>query len=114
TAPVEHPEVALQGGEFLMGDPFGEGYPSDGEGPVHRVTVSPFRMDVYTVTNRRFAAFVEATGYRTEAERIGSSIVFHALVTAPQSDIVGVAGGAPWWVDVRGANWRSPGGLGSD
>lgn len=39
------------------------------EAPVREVTVSGFWIDQFVVTNRNFAAFVAATGYRTVAER---------------------------------------------
>ena len=57
--------VGIPGGEFRMGSD--EHYPE--EAPVHRVRVDAFAIDRYPVTNRRFAAFVEATGYVTVAER---------------------------------------------
>lgn len=72
--------ITLPGGEFRMGDAFDEGYPEDAEGPVRTVTVEPFRIDATAVTNARFARFVEDTGYVTEAERYGSSFVFHLLL----------------------------------
>lgn len=34
-------QVWIPGGRFMMGDHFGEGYPGDGEGPVHEVELSP-------------------------------------------------------------------------
>ena len=111
--PQPHDDVPLPGGTFLMGDAFAEGYPSDGESPVHEVTVHPFRLDRTAVTNAMFADFVAATGYKTEAERYGSSAVFHLLVGAPKTDIRGVAAGAPWWVNVAGADWSRPGGQGT-
>jgi formylglycine-generating enzyme len=93
-----------------MGDAFGEGYPSDGELPVHAVHLDSFRIDATAVTNQMFARFIQSTGYRTEAEQFGTSAVFHLLVRAPVSDIVGPAPGAPWWLNVRGADWAHPGG----
>ena len=51
-----------------MGDAFGEGYPQDGESPVHQVRLEPFADRTTAVTNAQFAAFVKATGYRTESE----------------------------------------------
>ena len=93
-----------------MGDAFGEGYPQDGEGPAHRVRVSPFHIDATTVTNAQFATFVKATGYVTEAERVGFSAVFHAAVEAEDADVLGAADGTPWWLTVAGASWRRPAG----
>src|SRR5262249_30507351 len=63
--------ILLSGGSFSMGNdemPF--------EGPVHKVEVKPFWIDVYEVTTGSFAKFVDATGYKTDAERIGWSGVF--------------------------------------
>ncbi|PJI51457.1 hypothetical protein CTI14_60010 [Methylobacterium radiotolerans] len=58
-------------------------------------------MDTTAVTNRMFAAFTEATGYRTEAEQYGSSAVFHLLIDAPEADVLGPAAGTPWWLRPR-------------
>jgi len=91
-----------------MGDAFGEGYPADGEGPVHEVRVSSFAIDAHAVTNGAFATFVKATGYVTEAEHLGLSAVFHLQVRAEQADILGSATGTPWWIVLRGADWRHP------
>ncbi|WP_374121534.1 formylglycine-generating enzyme family protein [Arthrobacter sp. SLBN-112] len=109
-----HEDVPIPAGSFLMGDAFGEGYPANGEAPVHEVDLDRFRIDMTTVTNGMFAAFVDATDYRTEAEQYGSSAVFHLLVTAPEGDVLGRAAGAPWWINVRGADWAHPGGRSSD
>nr|WP_237740716.1 formylglycine-generating enzyme family protein [Arthrobacter crystallopoietes] len=106
--PAEHQDVLLPGGSFLMGDHFGEGYPADGEGPVHKVVLDSFRIDAAAVTNEDFSRFVEATGYRTESEHYESSAVFHLQVQAAAADVLGEAAGAPWWVNVRGADWAHP------
>jgi sulfatase modifying factor 1 len=60
--------VSLAGGSFLMGTAYEQGFPADGEGPVRPVSLSPFEIDTFPVTNANFATFVEATHYRTEAE----------------------------------------------
>ncbi|GIH98567.1 formylglycine-generating enzyme family protein [Planobispora takensis] len=112
--PPAHDDVALPGGVFAMGDAFGEGYPADGETPVHAVRLEPFRVDVTAVTVRRFAAFVAATGYRTEAEVYGSSAVFHQALAAERADVLGAVAAAPWWLRVRGADWSHPYGPLSD
>jgi formylglycine-generating enzyme required for sulfatase activity len=101
--------VALAGGEFLMGTDDGEGFPADGEGPVRRVRVRPFLMDRRAVTNAQFAEFVQATGYKTEAERFGWSYVFHQFVTPRGRDLViGTIAEAPWWWAVKRAYWAKP------
>ena len=107
-------QVVLGGGEFTMGDGSGDGNPVDGEGPVHRVRVRPFSIDATPITNADFARFVERTGYRTEAETFGFSAVFHLARRATPADLMGPASGSPWWVGVRGADWRHPGGRRSD
>ena len=68
--------VALDGGTFRMGSVEARAYPADGEGPIHDVELSPFRIDAHAVTTTRFAEFVDATGHVTEAERFGWSFVF--------------------------------------
>lgn len=99
--------IRLPGGDFLMGTNDGAGYPADGEGPVRQVTLKPFWLDPYAVSNQRFAEFVAATGYCTEAERLGWSFVFTGLLPADFPPTRGVAA-APWWRAVMGANWRQP------
>jgi len=91
-----------------MGDSHGDGNPADGEGPVHRVQLSPYWIDAKAVTNAQFAAFVKATGYVTDAELLGIAPVFHLAVQAAPADVVGRADGVPWWMTVRGADWRHP------
>lgn len=91
-----------------MGDSSGDRNHADGEFPLHRVAVSAFEVDATTVTNEDFARFVEGAGYETEAERFGFSAVFHLAIEAPDRDIMGPAAGTPWWVGVKGADWRHP------
>lgn len=110
--PIE--QIAIPSGAFTMGDSSGDENPADGETPRHVVRLSAFSIDATAVTNDAFATFVDATGYRTEAEVFGYSAVFHLAVTAPEEDVVGVPPQTPWWRGVRGADWRHPGGAGSD
>jgi sulfatase modifying factor 1 len=85
----------------------------DGEGPARPVRLYAFELETETVTNSRFAAFVSATGYVTEAERFGWSPVFIGLL--PQgAPHVPTRGPTPWWVRVDGACWKAPEGPGSD
>jgi len=102
--------VRLEGGTFLMGTDTDAGFPADGEGPVREVTLDPFYIDVYPVTNRRFREFVEATRYKTEAERFRWSFVFEGDI--PRKDyarlVKDTVAGAEWWCKVEGANWKHP------
>jgi formylglycine-generating enzyme required for sulfatase activity len=100
-------------GEFAMGSEDRFAYPADGEGPVRRVRLDPFRMDACAVTNARFARFVQETGYRTEAERYGWSFVFAGLLPDDFAPTRGVAQ-APWWRQVERADWAHPEGPQSD
>src|SRR4051794_13390072 len=60
--------VAIPGGEFIMGSDSDEEDLRDAH-PMHRVRVDAFWLDATEVTNEQFAKFVEATGYKTIAER---------------------------------------------
>jgi formylglycine-generating enzyme required for sulfatase activity len=99
--------VLLPGGQFLMGADDRAGYPADGEGPVRPVNVDAVLIDPMTVTNARFAAFVDATAYATDAERFGWSFVFAGLLPDDFPPTRGVVQ-APWWRQVFGADWRHP------
>lgn len=102
----------LSGGTFLMGCDDGP-YPADGEGPVREVTLDGFALAATAVTNDGFAAFAEATGYTTDAERFGWSFVFGGFLP-PDAPPTRGAAAAPWWRQVFGADWRHPEGPGSD
>lgn len=107
--------LPLPGGSFRMGSDTAEAFPGDGEGPVRPVTLSPFALDRFPVTNALFAEFVKSTNYRTEAERFGWSFVFWAhLPKARFHELVeDMVEGTPWWCKVRGASWCMPEGPGS-
>ncbi|HEX2885191.1 formylglycine-generating enzyme family protein [Vineibacter terrae] len=83
---------------------------ADGEGPRRAVTLRPFALDATAVTNARFAAFVDATGFVSEAERFGWSFVFDSRLPDAGTAVVP---GAAWWRRVDGACWRRPQGPGS-
>jgi formylglycine-generating enzyme required for sulfatase activity len=102
--------VRLSGGTFLMGSSDPAAHPLDGEGPVRPVLLAPFEIDAVAVSNRRFARFIEATGYRTEGEVFGWSFVFFGFMAGDYRQSRPAAG-APWWRQVQGASWRHPEGL---
>jgi sulfatase modifying factor 1 len=99
--------VSLEGGTFLMGAEGPECVAADHEGPVREVEVSAFLIDPCAVSNHRFAAFVDATEYVTDAERYGWSFVFGGLLPDEFPDTRGAIQ-APWWRQVYGAYWRQP------
>jgi sulfatase modifying factor 1 len=99
--------VALPAGRFLMGDDSAWSYPEDGEGPRRAVAVEAFSLDACAVSNRRFAAFVDATGHITDAQRYGWSFVFAGLLPDDFEPTRAVEA-APWWRQVLGAYWRCP------
>lgn len=65
--------IYFEGGTFLMGSE--TGLPN--EKPVHEVKIDPFYMDKTPVTVAQFRAFIDATGFKTEAEKFGDSGVFN-------------------------------------
>jgi len=108
--------VRIDGGAFRMGAEGPECWAADGEGPRREVSLDPYFLDCTAVTNEAFAAFVEATGYQSEAERFGWSFVFHNQI--PKSHLKRIrfdrAFGIEWWAKVEGACWRKPGGPGTN
>jgi formylglycine-generating enzyme required for sulfatase activity len=111
--------IELAGGEFSMGsDRF---YPE--EAPVRRVRVGPFKIDRGPVTNRQFARFVDATGYRTLAEQPPDPALYPGIpsdMVVPGSLVFLTpamrghgSGAANPWQFVASANWRQPLGPGS-
>lgn len=107
--------VWVPGGTFTMGDTY---YPE--EKPLREVSVEGFWMDRTEVTNAEFAAFVEATGYVTVAERPVDAAAHPglpdymrkpgAVVFIMPNDVNGSGDISQWWQYVPGANWLHPGG----
>ena len=56
-------DVAIAGGEFLLGAPQGTDFVFDNEKWLHRVYVAPFAMARAAVTNAEFVCFVDDNGY---------------------------------------------------
>jgi sulfatase modifying factor 1 len=88
------------------------------EAPVRAVDVAPFQIDAHPVTNRQFAAFIKATGYRTVAERpldptkypgiAPAKLKPGALVFRPPARGVKASHWSQWWSYVPGAFWLRP------
>jgi hypothetical protein len=84
--------VIIPAGRFLMGSPAGELERRDDERQ-HEVQVAVFAIGKYAVTVGQFKRFVEAKGYRTEAETGGGCFYWT---------------GSEWKQDAD-KNWRNPG-----
>ncbi|XP_022104907.1 sulfatase-modifying factor 1-like isoform X2 [Acanthaster planci] len=104
----------LEGGQFTMGTDEPVIY-ADGESPARIVSLSSFYFDVYETSNTEFELFVNTTGYVTEAERFGDSFVLEGRISEEvKNDITQAVAAAPWWLPVKGADWRHPEGLDTD
>ena len=108
----------IPGGAFRMGSD--RHYVE--EAPTHRVIVGGFWMDTAPVTNAQFAAFVQATGHVTMAERkpdprdypgaLPHMLRAGSLVFSPTPRPVSLKDWSQWWSFKFGADWRHP--LGPD
>lgn len=105
--------VRVPGGAGRIGTDEAVGHPDDGEGPCVPVDLTPFWISTTAVTTEKFAAFVQETGYRTDAERFGWSFVFAGLATPVVKAMSKRSPEAPWWLQVYGASWHQPTGPGS-
>jgi formylglycine-generating enzyme required for sulfatase activity len=113
--------IRIPAGEFWMGD---KRFPESQ--PLHKVQVDEFWMDRTEVTNGQFRKFVEATGYKTVAERqptaeqypgaksedlVPGSGVFSPpkeCTTAECEECMRTGDCNRWWKYVHGASWRHP------
>jgi len=116
--------VWIPGGEFSMGcadprsKPYGGPDPMGDARPIHRVQIDGFWMDSTEVTNAQFAAFIDATGYVTVAERVPrqedfpdappENLVAGSVVFTPPSQRVPLDNHLRWWAYMKDTNWRHP------
>lgn len=81
----------VEGGCFVMGDRFGDGYPD--EKPTHEVCVDNYYIGKYEVTLAAFRAFVADSAYVTDAEKGAGCYTLVDTQWKPRKDL----------------NWRDPG-----
>ena len=116
--------VWIPGGEFAMGSDDTLAWPE--EKPAHRVRVHGYWMDSTEVTNAQFTAFVDATGYITDAEKAPlledimaqvppgtpepqpEDLVPGALVFNPVGKELHDCRYLEWWSWTHGADWKHP------
>jgi len=90
--------VVVPAGNFMMGSPDNEDGRSSNEGPRHRVTFRRgFAISETEVSVGQFREFIEATGYRTDAERAGWSRTYDA-----DTGRIDRENGVTWEDDYRG------------
>lgn len=114
----------IPGGEFIMGGDDPNAGPQ--EKPLHPVVVNGFYIDETEVTNQQFKEFVDATGYKTVAEKapdweelkkqlppgtpkpetdlVAGSLVF----VQPAETVISVNDFSQWWQWMDGADWLHP------
>jgi formylglycine-generating enzyme len=120
TSNVEMPlMISVDGGTFMMGNDMG----SDDEKPAHKVIITSFYFGIYEVTFKDFKKFVDATGYKTDAEQPDSVNFKHGLpprganngtwkmynagVPVPPSDSMKPVGNVSWNDAVEYLKWLS-------
>ena len=92
TDPFKMDFVLVPAGPFWMGsDKAKDSLAFDNELPQHSVTLGDYYIGKYEVTNEQFGAFVQATSYKTTAEKEGTGVVW-----------------TDKWELVKGADWRHP------
>ncbi|MGY4386215.1 sulfatase modifying factor 1 [Pedobacter sp. UYP24] len=114
----------IPGGNFIMGASDKNG--REDEYPAHQVELNGFWIDETEVTNKQFTAFVEATGYKTVAERkpdweelkkqlppgtpkpAEELLVPAALTFKIPNHPVDTNNPGEWWDWTAGADWRHP------
>jgi len=96
---VELELIRIPAGPFLMGSDKAKDKDADSdETPQHRVELGEYWIGKTPLTVAQFAAFVQASGYQTTAEKKGSAWGY----TGKE------------WETIKGANWRQPRGPQSD
>lgn len=98
--------ISVPSGSFLMGSD--HHYPE--ERPAHSEHVRAFAISRAPVSVAEFAAFVDATGYVTSAERQPTDFDAPAgsAVFTPPDYPVDLGDASQWWGWVAGACWRRP------
>jgi len=119
--------VWVKGKTFTQGAKQGDKFAMPREMPAHQVTVDGFFIDITEVTNKQFKAFVDATAYKTVAERAVDWEVmkkeFPKETPKPNDSILqpgclvfnkslgkvsSMDNYTQWWSWKIGANWKHP------
>ena len=84
---VEFKMIRVEGGSFMMGSPDNDSVAEDDEKPQHRVTLSDYYIGETPVTVAQFRAFINETGYRTDADINGGSTIWNGSEWKKQNGV---------------------------
>ena len=105
--------ILIPGGEYIVGAK----KPGKDEKPEQLISLSPFYIGRFPVTNGLFQIFVEKTGYKTAAEKIGYGNVYYGRFQRKEDETTGLItstwNSSLYCETVEGACWYQPCGPGS-
>ena len=102
--------ILIDGGRYIIGSR----HPKKGEEPEQMITLEPFYFGRFPVTNGLFEIFVEKTGYKTTAEKVGYGTVYYGRFEKKIDDQTGLItskwNASLYCREVKGACWYRPSG----
>ncbi len=105
--------LLIPGGVYIVGSK----EPKKDEQPQHTVHLKPFYMGRFPVANALFEIFIDKTGYRTTAEKLGYSTVYYGrfrdMVDEKTGLVRSTCHAAIGCKAIHGACWYQPEGPGS-
>jgi len=105
--------ILIPGGEYIVGSK----KPGKDEKSEQLISLSPFYIGRFPVTNGLFEIFVEKTGYKTVAEKVGCGKVYYGRFQRKKDETTGLMistwNSSLYCETVEGAYWYQPCGPGS-
>ena len=105
--------ILIPGGEYIVGSK----KPGKDEKSEQLISLSPFYIGRFPVTNGLFEIFVEKTGYKTVAEKVGYGNVYYGRFQRKKDETTGLMtsiwNSSLYCETVEGACWYQPCGPGS-
>ena len=102
--------ILIPGGEHIIGSK----HPKKNEKPEQMVYLEPFYFGRFPITNGLFEIFVEKTGYKTTAEKVGYGTVYYGRFEKKKDEKTGLItstwNSSLYCKTVEGACWYQPSG----
>jgi formylglycine-generating enzyme required for sulfatase activity len=102
--------ILIPGGEYIIGSK----HPKKDEKPEQTVYLEPFYFGRFPITNGLFEIFVEKTGYKTTAEKVGYGNVYYGRFEKKIDETTGLItstwNASIYCKTVKGACWYQPSG----